>query len=249
METAFDLVAAANFLVLPDLVAAAAARVAVAITPADAIPWLHAAQAAGLFGASTHVVTTHALASLLDALVTPTPALLGAPVVAAARAGVLNCTARELAALRLNGLTVRPEEPSAALWAVDAPAPLQSPRSKHRLPVTFINLRPTAVDVIWVDFDGAERRYTRGQDNVDSAVQSGAVTSWSSVKGHMWRLYEPTGLNSRTWLGGVTVGTRLAVLEGAEGELLGPLPEPVGAMARIVDTAEPPFGHQYFVIC
>jgi hypothetical protein len=200
MDAAHALLSAANFLTLADCVQVVVAQVCDAMTPVrarmhrrnevpapqnplfndsdrstppfaqeDAVPWLRLAldDTLGVFDSTLKL---HAIGELLSLVGAP-GAAMALPVLGVLRAGVARCSAAELLQLRLFGLTVTAGEPEAAPWAVDAVPPLQSPRSPARRPVTFINLRDAPVDVIWIGFDGAERRYARAVDNVESRVR------------------------------------------------------------------------------
>ncbi len=133
------------------------------------MPWLRLAldDTLGVFDSTLKL---HAIGELLSHVGAP-GAAMAPPVLGVLRAGVARCSAGELLQLRLFGLTVTAGEEAAAPWAIEAVPPLQSPRSPARRPVTFINLRDAPVDVIWIGFDGAERRYARAVDNVESRVR------------------------------------------------------------------------------
>ena len=83
-------------------------------------------------------------------------------------------------------------------------------------------------------------------------IQPGRSTSWSSVVGHMWRIYDAA---SHTWLGAVEVelppppvpAGMLALdelLRRVQVSGLEPLPPPVGKLAKYSDAN----GHQLFCI-
>jgi hypothetical protein len=99
------------------------------------------------------------------------PVPLARSVLEILRAAVAGLAPEELLPLRMTGMCVQPGAPDAPRWALDAQPPLQSPRSPARRPITFLNLRAAGIDVIWIGFDGAERRYTRAADNVESRVR------------------------------------------------------------------------------
>ena len=121
----------------------------------------------------------NALSCLLDSIGIVPPgtaaslkSIISPEALALLRGALQRCTAQERVRLRLSFMCVTPGDVEAAAWAVVAEPVLMSPRSPARRPVTFINLRTTPIDVIWIGFDGDERRYTRAQDNVDSTVRS-----------------------------------------------------------------------------
>ena len=168
------------------------------------------------------------------------------------RSALHRCSPMERTRLRLTFMQVTPEQPDASAWAAGAIPLLMSPRSPARRPVTFINLRDTAIDVIWIGFDGQERRYLRASDNVDSRILPGRSTSWSSVVGHMWRIYDA---GTHAWLGAVEVElpapplppTMLSLdelLRRVQVSNVQPLPPPVGKLAK----SSVANGHQLFCI-
>lgn len=92
----------------------------------------------------------------------------------------------------------------------------------------------------------------RSTDNVDSCIQPGRNTSWSSVVGHMWRVYDTV---TREWLGAVEVDLPAPPLPQALIHVddmqrrvmasgMQPLPPPVGKLAKSCDEG----GHQLFYI-
>jgi hypothetical protein len=186
-----------------------------------AAPWLLLAEEDTL-GAFDDTLKMNALACLLSSAIAlplvgaaaaaAVPKSIAPEALALLRGALSRCSREERVRLRLSFLRVLPGDDDAAAWARGATPVLMSPRSPARRPVTFINLRPAPIDVIWIGFDGEERRYTRAHDNVDSTVrppvrvpfgalrvltsamlsapqiQPGRSTSWSSVVGHMWRV-------------------------------------------------------------
>jgi hypothetical protein len=59
------------------------------------------------------------------------------------------------------------------------PAPRSLPSKTQRL-VQFVNSRASAVDVMWIDFSGRERRYAR--------VEPGRAATLASFTSHVWRV-------------------------------------------------------------
>jgi hypothetical protein len=127
----------------------------------------------GALGVFDSTLKVHALGALLSLV--QSDGVVAPEALSILRAGVLTCTPDELAQLRLTGYCVTPGDEAAAAWALDAQPRLQSPRSPARRPITFVNLRDTPVDIIWIGFDGEQRRYTRAQDNVESRVRIAAA--------------------------------------------------------------------------
>ena len=160
----------------------------------NAAPWLLFAEE-GTLGEFDDMLKMNALGCLLAAIGIVPPGNAGPPkclispeAMALLRSALQRCTAQELVRLRLSFLRVTPGDADASAWVIGAEPLLMSPRSPARRPVTFINLRPSPIDVLWIGFDGDERRYTKANDNVDSKILPGRSTSWSSVVGHMWRV-------------------------------------------------------------
>ena len=222
-----------------------------------AAPWLLLAEE-GTLGEWDDTLKMTALAALLSFACGPSssfnaPAEPVAPeALALLRAALLRCSPLERTRLRLTFMQVTPDDEDAAAWAAGATPLLMSPRSPARRPITFINLRDAAIDVIWIGFDGQERRYLRASDNVDSRILPGRSTSWSSVVGHIWRIYDAA---SHTWLGAVEVDlpapplppTMLSLdelLRRVQVSGVQPLPPPVGKLAKSSDAN----GHQIFCI-
>ena len=113
----------------------------------------------------------------------------------------------------MNCFAVHPADEAATAWKLtDMDVRLHSSRKGLRVPVTFLNLRSYPVLILWIDFDGNEHRYQRPVDNVDSLIQPGGHCTWSSVTGHMWRVYQA---DSKEWLGGLTVAPVVAVASAA----------------------------------
>ena len=141
-----------------------------------AAPWLLFAEE-GTLGAFDDTLKMNALGCLLAAIGYAPPGAAAAPkcispeALALLRGALLRCTAQERVRLRLSFLRVTPGDADASAWARGAEPLLVSPRSPARRPVTFINLRASPIDVLWIGFDGDERRYTRTTDNVDSTVR------------------------------------------------------------------------------
>ena len=141
-------------------------------------PWLLLAEE-GTLGAFDDTLKMSALACLLASAMPPPGAssLLTAKGVAQEalpllRGALQRCSRDELSRLRLSMLRVTPGDADAPAWAAGATPLLMSPRSPARRPVTFVNLRDAPIDVLWISFEGEERRYTRGHDNVDSNVRA-----------------------------------------------------------------------------
>jgi hypothetical protein len=217
-----------------------------------AVPWLLLAEE-GTLGEFDETLKMTALACLLSLATTSSaPSHYTPEVLALLRGALLRCSPAERTRLRLSFLKVVPGDADAPRWAAGAVPLLASPRSPARRPVTFINMRDAPIDIIWIAFDGQERRYIRAQDNVDSRIQPGRSTSWSSVVGHMWRIYDA---GSHAWLGAVEVELpappvpsdmlsfdellRRVSLTGMQ-----PLPPPIGKLAKSSDAN----GHQIFLI-
>lgn len=112
----------------------------------------------------------------------------------------------------MNCFAVHPADEAATAWKLtDMDVRLKSSRKGFRAPVTFLNLRSYPVLVLWIDFDGNEHRYQRSVDNVDSLIQPGGHCTWSSVTGHMWRVYGAgEAADGKDWLGGLTVAPLVA---------------------------------------
>ena len=236
-----ELLRAANFLTLSECVQIVVARVVADMVPVrliwahsacnqhcsrraaqeTAAPWLLFAEE-GTLGDFDDTLKMNALGCLLAAIgiVPPGTAAsvqhgISPEALALLRGALQRCTAHERVRLRLSFLRVTPADAEASAWVVGAEPLLMSPRSPARRPVTFINLRASAIDVLWIGFDGDERRYTKASDNVDSKARGpkvtssrrdacadvsdaaplqilpGRSTSWSSVVGHMWRVRTP----------------------------------------------------------
>ncbi len=69
----------------------------------------------------------------------------------------------EFSKVACNVFAVSSNAPEAAAWRKDAPVPLRSPRGVGGLPghdvsIAFFNLRETPIDVLWIGYDGAEKR-------------------------------------------------------------------------------------------
>ena len=194
-----ELLRAANFLTLTECVQTVVARVVADMVPVrpahlahlasrqhcssrvpqeTAAPWLLLAEE-GTLGAFDDTLKMNALACLLASIgiVPPgTPAskmcTISTEALALLRGALQRCTDQERLRLRLSFMHVLPGDAEAAAWVVGAEPLLMSPRSPARRPVTFINLRVAPIDVMWIGFEGAERRYTRANDNVDSTVRA-----------------------------------------------------------------------------
>jgi len=98
---------------------------------------------------------------------------------------------------------------------------------------------------------GEETTYKREQQGVDSVIDAGSSSSWNSVLGHLWRVYD---LESNVLLGGLTVehdcaSSPCCALFGVNGWLASSLQSAVEAKDKLtlLGTLPQGAGRQSFV--